>query len=98
MRYTRKFIEARFAMAMDAIGAPHGDVYTRYPDGSHKANVGVHFIDYAACYGGYTIAAIANEAGGENRPYGMERHSAAEFVALLDGIPGAARYLGTKGN
>ena len=92
MRYTRKFIEARFAMAMDAIGAPHGETYTKQADGFYKANVGVHSIDHNSVYGGYCIEKIVNEGGGSSRPFG-DRHNAAGFIAMLDGILGAARYL-----
>jgi hypothetical protein len=77
-------------MAMKAIGASCGPTYTKQADGTIKANVGVYFIDHAACYGGYTIARIANEQGGESRPFGMGRHNASAFVAMLDGILGAA--------
>lgn len=93
MRYTRKFIDARFAMAMDAIGAPHGATYTRQADGTLKANVGTHMIDHNGVYGGYVIGKIVNEGGGESRPFGDGRHGAEGFVALLDGILGAARYM-----
>ena len=93
MRYNRKFIEARFQMAMKAIGAPTGDTYTKQPDGSYKANVGVHFIDHIACYGGYTIACMASDGGAESRPFGHGRYKASEFVAMLDGIIGAASIM-----
>jgi hypothetical protein len=93
MRYTRKFIEARFAMAMDAIGAAHGDTYTQQPDGKWKANVGTHHLDHNAVYGGYRIAAIVNDGGGEGTPFGEARNAATAFVALLDGIIGAARFM-----
>jgi len=95
MRYNRKFIQARFEMAMDAIGAPHGATYTKTENG-YRANVGVHFIDHAACYGGYTIRRISNESGGESEVFGSNRHNASAFVALLDGILGAARIMGER--
>lgn len=92
MRYTRKFIDARFAMAMDAIGAPHGNAWIKAPNGAYTANVGAHQIDHNAVYGGYCIEKIVNEGGGSSRPFG-DRHNAAAFVALLDGILGAARFM-----
>lgn len=95
MRYTRKYIDARFARAMDAIGAPHGEAWTLQPDGTVTANVGTHFIDHNPIYGGYAIERIVNAGGGEQRPFG-DRHPAAEFVALLDGIIGAAQYMKEK--
>ena len=94
MRYTKKFIEARFAMAMDAIGAPHGEAYTKQDDGRFKANVGTHQLDHNSVYGGYVITKIVNEGGGESCPFGMNRHNAEGFIALLDGVLGAAEYLG----
>lgn len=93
MRYTRKFIEARFAMAMDAIGAKHGASWIKQADGKFEANVGAHSIDHNAVYGGYVITVIVNKGGGENCPFGMGRHNAAGFVAMLDGILGAARFM-----
>lgn len=97
MRYNRKFIEARFAMAMQAIGAPVGESWTKQDDGSHRANVGVHFLDYAPIYGGYRIVRLHNEGGAEATPFGSNRYAAAAFVALLDGIIGAARIVKEQG-
>lgn len=93
MRYTRKFIDARFAMAMDALGLPHGETWARQSDGRYLANVGTYFIDQ---YNGYQIACMHNEGGAQSTPFGSTRYKAAEFVALLDGILGSARIL--KGN
>lgn len=93
MRYTRKFIEARFAAAMDAIGAAHGEAWLKQPDGRFKANVGTHQIDYNPVYGGYVITKMVNEGGGEQCPFGMDRRNAAGFVAMLNGILGAAQYM-----
>lgn len=93
MRYTRKFIQARFAMAMEALGVPHGPAYSPKPDGGYTANVGTYFVDHNSVYGGYQICRMANEAGGESLPFGMGRHSASEFVALLDGVINAASIM-----
>lgn len=93
MRYTKQFIQARFRMAMDAIGATHGDAYLPREDGNgYRPNDGAHFIDHAPIYGGYRIARMSS-GGGESAPFGSGRHSAREFVALLDGILGAARHM-----
>ncbi len=77
-RYDRKFINARFALAMDVLGVPHGAAYV---DG--KAQVGVYFLDFNSVYGGYRIAKIANEGGGESAPFGTNRLRAAEFATAL---------------
>ena len=91
MRYNKKFIQARFEIAMNAINVPFGETYVRKADDSGwQANVGVHFIDHNSSYGGYSINKIANVNGGESQPFGSRRYNASEFVALLDGIIGAA--------
>ena len=86
--HSRKFINARFKMAMDAIGSRTGDSWS-----NGKAIVGVHFIDFNRIHGGYTIRRIADAQGRETSPFGMQRHSASEFVALLDGIIAAAHIV-----
>lgn len=92
MRYTKKFLQARFELAMNALRLDTGECYTRQPDGKFKANVGVHFVDYYPIGGGYRISVIANEGGAESHFGGMsERYSASEFKAYLDGIIAAAR-------
>jgi hypothetical protein len=91
MRYTRKFIEARFEIAMKAVGLPTGPSWI---DG--KAQIGICSIDYAAVYGGYTIRMIANAGGGESSPFGQERHKASEFVALLTGIIRASEIIAAR--
>jgi len=93
MRYTRKQVEMKFAQAMDAIGAAHGDTYTRQPDGRFKANVGTYNLDHNAVYGGYTITKIVNEGGGETCPFGMGRNGAATFVAMMNAIIDAAHIM-----
>jgi hypothetical protein len=90
MRYTKKFIEARFAMAMDACGLPHGETYSKRDDGTTKANVGVYFIDN---YYGWQIRKMHNEGGAESHAFGSERRNAREFVALLTGIIETANLL-----
>lgn len=83
MRYTKKFIKARFAMAMEVLGVPvapvHGKNGKPYP-------AGTYFLDSAWIYGGYRIQRMSNDTGGESMPFGQERHSAREFASLLDGI------------
>ncbi len=96
MRYNRKFIDARFAMAMEALGVPHGETWTKDANGVYRANVGTYFIDYAACYGGYTICCMANEGGGQQCPFGLQRHSASEFAAILAAIMDTAYILKNK--
>lgn len=89
MRYTRKFIEARFAMAMEAFGLPHGETWAKNNDGTWKAKKGVYFVDYNP-YGGYMVCRMANEGGGQQTPFGSQRYPAAAFVALLNGVLGIA--------
>lgn len=89
MRYTKKFIEARFESAMKAIGLPTGETYIKGISGQYIPNVGVYFIDHAPGYGGYRIAKM-HENGAESTPFGMDRKTASEFVALLTGILYAA--------
>lgn len=93
MRYSRKFIEARFSMAMDALGVPHGETWAGDEQGKCRANVGTYFIDHNSVYGGYQICMMFNEGGGRSCPFGMERHNAGAFVAMLTGIIESARIL-----
>lgn len=96
MRRNRKFIEARFAMAMDALGVSYGSAACWVLDpatGKHRAVPGVYFLDYAAAYGGYQVRRIANEAGAESLPFGPERHGGTAILAQLDGIIGTAEML-----
>ena len=80
MRYSKKFLLARFELTMSALRLDTGATYS-------KANVGVHFVDYAPHYGGYAIRVMFNEDGAEAFFAGLsERYSAAEFKALLDGL------------
>lgn len=52
-----------------------------------KSRVGAWYIDYAACYGGYSIAEIVNEAGGIRHVNGhCNRMPAREFYAFLKGM------------
>jgi hypothetical protein len=85
-RYTRKFIEARFHMAMEVLGVPHGDVWIKQDDGSIRAAVGTYFLDYAPIYGGYCIRKVANEGGAESTPFGSMRYNASTFAAFLGAI------------
>lgn len=87
-RYTKKFIEARFELAMRELGLATGPLYV-----DRKAQVGNHFIDHQPAYGGYQIRMMCSEGGGQSCPFGMERHSASEFVALLSGLIYAADTL-----
>ena len=82
MRYNKRFIKARFEMAMEVLGVPHGKPY----DKNGNAIVGVYFLDSAYIYGGYRIQRMSTPTGGESMPFGQERHSAREFSSLLDGI------------
>lgn len=96
MRYNRKFIDARFAMAMEALGVPHGETWTKQADGKYHANIGVHFIDYTPVYGGYRIGCMMNKGGGEHAPFGHTRHNAATFVDILTAIIDTAHILKNK--
>lgn len=91
MRYTRKFIEARFEIAMKAVGLPTGKLYVE-----GKAQIGVCFVDYAPVYGGYEIRQIANEGGAQGQPFGSQRYKASEFVALLTGIIRASEIIAAR--
>jgi hypothetical protein len=95
MRYNRKFINARFAIAMEALGVPHGETWD---DETKRCIPGVYAIDYASVYGGYTIRKIANEGGAESTPFGSQRYKASEFVALLDGIINAMHIVKLRAN
>lgn len=88
MKYTRQFIEARFGMAMDVLGVPHGQGYA---DG--KFQVGTYFLDYYGMAGGYCIARVANEAGGVSTPFGSTRYKAADFANMLGVIMDTKRLL-----
>lgn len=90
MRYTKAFIKARFEMAMRDLGVPVGETYTKQPDGTYKANVGVYFLDHTPCYGGYRVHRIANEGGAESTPFGSERYNAREMIAMLNGVLAAS--------
>ena len=83
-------VEYAVAGCVPCVGELPGGV-TSWENG--KAIVGVHFIDFNRIHGGYTIRRIANAQGRESSPFGMQRHNAAEFVALLDGIIGAAHII-----
>ena len=82
MRYTRKFLEARFRFAAEAMGWNTGPAWSRDPAPGH-ANVGTVFLERGPV-GGWRISQIHNERGGESKI--TDTLSAAELVAWIDGV------------
>jgi hypothetical protein len=93
MRYTRKFIDARFHTAMDAIGAVHTEPYVKDDNDDWKPVPHCMFIDHNSVYGGYTIMQMGATGSGQLAPFGSNRHAAAEFVTLLSTIIETARFM-----
>lgn len=62
MRLTRKYIEARFDRIAAIMGWYTGPAYI-----NGKAIVGVVMLDYVGIYGGYQIAQICNDQGGQRQ-------------------------------
>ncbi len=85
MRYIRKFLEARFRFAAEAMGWDTKGPYRgdRNKDGFQIAHVGAVFLEKAPVTG-WRISQICNERGGERKI--SDTLSAAELVAFLDGI------------
>jgi hypothetical protein len=69
-RYTRK--DAERALGRLAAATGHR-IAASYSD------VGAWELDYAACYGGYMVHEVGNEAHGVSTPFGHERRTAREF-------------------
>jgi hypothetical protein len=88
-RITRKFLEARFAMAMQAVGAVHGEPYAK----SLKPVANCCFIDHNSVYGGYVIMQMAETGTGQRHPFGDERMGAQEFSRHLGTIMRTAAFL-----
>ena len=81
-RYSRKDAERAFDRLAYALGKQH----TRWEqvDGRNVVNVGSWHLDCAPIYGGYVVNEICNEGGGITQPFGMLRHPAREFCALVN--------------
>ncbi len=65
-------MEERYIIDHDATGVRMGV--------THKAGWS---LDYAACYGGWTISGHSGEGTGESRPLGHARMPAREFVQAM---------------
>ena len=83
--YNRKFIEARFQALLELTGNTL-PAYVKGDKGGQKARVGAWYLDYAACYGGYSVNEIVNDMGGVRQVTGWcNRMKAGELVAWMDG-------------
>lgn len=69
-RTSRARLDAVFARLLQAIG---GRLATSWDD------VGAYRLDYAACYGGWTVERICNKSGGVSHPFGPLRRKASDF-------------------
>jgi hypothetical protein len=83
MRYTRKFLEARFRFAAEAMAWNTGPVWTKDAAGNNRSAVGAVFLERGPI-GGWRISQIMNERGGEHCLTG--NISASELVAWIDGV------------
>lgn len=82
-RITHKHAERAFEILATEMGkqySPKTPAWTQRKDGTNKATVGVWMLDHNSTYGGYVIAEMSNEDGGENSPLGDTRMGAREFV------------------
>ena len=70
---------------------PMGPVWTKQSDGTMKATPDALLLDHAACYGGWRVAQICNERGGESAPLGDRRMPAHAMYAALRAAIGAFR-------
>ncbi len=73
-RYTKRDAEAAFGRLARRLDKDCFDPF----------RVGAWTLDHNATYGGFVIAEIVNEHGGETRPFGDRRMSAREFVQSVD--------------
>lgn len=95
MRYTRKFVQARFDSLAKALGR-NGPNWVTTKAGKNVAQVDTWYLDYAAIYGGYEINKIVNEGGGITVING-QRMTAGEIIAWMDGV-WYARELAKRGD
>ena len=73
-RTTRKDVDAAFDAFLKAHNLRRADNY---------ADVGGYILDYASVYGGYVVARIVNDGGGQDTPFGSRRRTAKEMEATL---------------
>jgi galactokinase/mevalonate kinase-like predicted kinase len=73
-RYTRKDAERALERLAEATGHR---IATSYSD------VGGWTLDYAACYGGFSIEQVHNEQGAVSKPFGERRYPAREFCEMV---------------
>lgn len=86
MRYTKKFIQARFERFCEATGQRPAKAYN---------DVGGLMLDH---YRGWNIVVIANEGGAQSHINGWcNRLTASELVAFMDGAMWAAKAIKTEG-
>lgn len=83
MRYTRKFLEARFRFAAEAMGWNTGPAWNKDANGNNRAAIGAVFLERGPV-GGWRISQIHNDRGGESKI--TDTLSASELVAWLDGV------------
>jgi len=79
-RITRQHLESKVAYLNQLTGSPA----TLWADHATnpQMNVGHHYISMA--YGGYALARIANEQGGESQPLQTGHISARELAGLIE--------------
>lgn len=85
-RYTTKNAEAAFERLAAALGKSTaktgGPIWARIGD-RNVARVGAWLLDHNSIYGGFVVAEIVNEGGGESHPLGERRMSAREFCEAV---------------
>jgi hypothetical protein len=69
-QYTRKDAERALKRLAAATGHRLVDSWN---------DVGAWRLDYAACYGGFVVYEVSNDAAGISTPFGHERRTAREF-------------------
>lgn len=78
-RYTRHDAEMAFERLAKKLGKDSSEpVWTRVGD-RNVARVGAWILDCNFVYGGFVIAEIVSEGGGESHPLGERRMPAREF-------------------
>jgi len=83
MRYTTKFLQARFKFAAEAMEWNTGPLWTKDADGNNRSTVDAVFLERGPV-GGWRICQFSNDRGGERKI--SDTLSASELVAFIDGI------------
>jgi hypothetical protein len=85
-RYTTKNAESAFERLAAKLGkstaTTGGPIWTRQGD-RNVARVGAWLLDHNSIYGGFVIAEIVNDGGGESHPLGDRRMPAREFCQTI---------------